>query len=562
MTPTPRLLALALLAGAAFTLPALAEPDASGFTAVVDGKETPAPDLSMGDPSVVQAIIAEGRDRNQVMQHLRHLTQNIGPRLTGSARALAANEWCKAQYESWGLSNPHLEKWGEIAVRFDRGPSTGRVLQPREEKDDDGNVTTSYDPVRDLEFSTSSWTFGTDGPLRAKIVKEPTTPEEFEKVKDSLSGAWVLIGPSQRVGVRGFRGAVSARYEIRKAAAKKAAEGVDPASMSVQERVALLPVAGYISTSRDERVWTGGVNGWRELKLDELPKAPHTVIRGSDYDFINSRIADGEAMHVEFDLQHTLTPGPIDCYNTIAEIPGTTWPEQVVIIGAHLDSWDGPGSQGTTDNGTGSSVTLEAARILMAAGAKPKRTIRFINFTGEEQGLLGSKGYVDLHKDEMTNVSCAFVDDGGTNYEGGLGAPAKMVEMLAAATAPVNNVFYSETDKKFLNVNVHTLKRRMPASGGSDHSSFNAVGVPGFFWDEVGRAEYGYGWHTQNDKLELAIEEYLRQSSTCAAVTAYRLACADTLLPRPGPEDKDEESENTPARAPREGRNRPRQQGE
>lgn len=521
------------------------------YTAVIDGKESAAPVLDMGDPAVVAAILAEGKNRNQVMQHLKHLTQEIGPRLTGSTNAERANHWCRERYESWGLSNSHVEQWGEIGVRFDRGPSTGKVIRVRTTTRDDGTEEVERTDIRTPEFTTSAWTFGTEGPLRGRVVKEPATPEEFEKSRESLRGAWVLISANTPVGIRGIRGAVNARYEVRKDAQRKAAEGADPATLSLPERVALEPVAGYLSTSRDERVWTGAINGWRDLNLADLPKEPHVIIRGTDYDFINSRVADGENIEVEFDLPHTLTQGPIPVYNTIAEIRGTEKPDEVVIISAHLDSWNGPGSQGCTDNGTGSAVTLEAARILAAVGAKPKRTIRFINWTGEEQGLLGSRAYVEKHKDEMDKVSCAFVDDGGTNYEGGLGAPAKMVEMLAAATAPTNNQFWSETDKKFLNVNVRTHNRVMPASGGSDHGSFNDAGVPGFFWDEVGRADYGYGWHTQHDKYDLAIEEYLVQSSTNAAITAYRLACAETLLPRPTPEERAKEREEGPGNRPR-----------
>lgn len=530
-----------------FAAAALAGPDGQSYTAVIDGKETPAPAMSMGDDATVAAILTEGKNHNQVMTHLRYLTGQIGPRLTGSSNAERANKWCQSQYEAWGLSNAHLEAWGEIPVRFDRGPSSAKVYERKESKDEKGEVKVEYEAIRDLQFSTSAWTYGTDGPVRAKVIKEPTTPEEFDAVRADLKGAWVLIGPSQRVGIRGFRGAVSGRYEIRKAAAKKVAEGTDPTTLTVPERVALEPVAGYVSTSRDERVWTGGINGWRELKLEELPKAPHAVIRGSDYDFINSRVADHEPIELEFNLANTLTQGPFPVYNTIAEIRGTEKPDEVVIISAHLDSWNGPGSQGCTDNGTGSAVTLEAARILAAVHAHPKRTIRFINWTGEEQGLLGSKGYIEKHKDELDKISAVFVDDGGTNSEGGLGAPEKMVPMLAAATAPTNGQFWSETDKKFLNVNVRPIKRRMPGGGGSDHSSFISAGVPGFFWDEVGRADYGFGWHTQNDTIDLAIEEYLVQSSTNAAITAYRLACADTLLPRPGPDDKDEDSNDDAA---------------
>src|SRR5690606_18097550 len=117
------------------------------------------------------------------------------------------------------------------------------------------------------------------------------------------------------------------------------------------------------------------------------------------------------------------------------------------IISGHLDSWNGPGSQGVVDNGTGSAVTLEAARILAAVGAKPKRTIRFILWTGEEQGLLGSRAYVEsLSEEERAKISAVFVDDGGTNCEGGLVCPPWMFEYLAPATAATNGQFFSEVD--------------------------------------------------------------------------------------------------------------------
>jgi hypothetical protein len=121
-----------------------------------------------------------------------------------------------------------------------------------------------------------------------------------------------------------------------------------------------------------------------------------------------------------------------------------------------------------------------------------------------------------------------------------------MVPYLAAATAPVNGVFYSDTDKQFLDVNIKRQKR-FNQEAASDNASFNMAGVPGFFWDEVGRADYYFGWHTQNDKLALAIPEYLVQSSTNAAVVAYQLACAPGLLPRV---IKPEEGEAKPATSP------------
>lgn len=527
--------------------------NAHGWTAVIDGKDVAAPEIPMGDEVVVRSILDEGKNRNQVMQHLTYLTQEIGTRLTGSSNVERANYWCKENYEKWGLVNAQVEQYGTIGGRFDRGPSSAKVMLRRErvkEGAEEGAAPEfTYDVMRECEMTTMAWAAGTDGVVRGRIVREPKDAEQFEKVKGQLKGAWILVEAPSPVGQRGIRSMMGARYDALKDARKKVAEGAAVETLSVTERLAFEDVAGYISTSRDERVWTGGVPGWRDLDVDTMPKDVHIQVRLSDYDFINSRLTDEDPIEFEADLKHTFAKGPIPIYNTIAEIPGTEFPNEVVIVSAHLDSWDGPGSQGCTDNGTGSAVTLEAARILAAVGAKPRRTIRFINWTGEEQGLLGSKGYVDKHPDVLSTISAVFVDDGGTNTQGGLPCADVMADYLAAATAPTNYQFYSETDKKWLNVNVRKSGKRNPRGGGSDHATFNGAGVPGFFWDEVGRADYGYGWHTQHDKLDLAIPEYLVQSSTNTAITAYRLACAPSMLPREAPRSENEPEE--PAQRPR-----------
>ncbi|MEI7658564.1 MAG: M20/M25/M40 family metallo-hydrolase [Phycisphaerae bacterium] len=503
-----------------------------GWTAVVDGKPAAAPEMPMGDEVVVHSILDEGKNRNRVMDHLTHLCKAIGPRLTASTAVEQANLWCKEQYERWGLTDARIEKYGEAAVRFDRGPSSAKIVLRRERRKEGEAVETSYDTLRDCQFTTLSWSSGTQGSLRAPVVREPISDEQYAAVKDRLKGAWILVAAPSPVGQRGIRSMMGARFDALRDARRKVKEGASVESLSLVERLAQSGAAGYISTSRDERVWTGAVPGWRELDLATVPPEPLVQIRLSDYDFLNSRLADGEPVEFEADLKHTLQQGPIPLYNTIAEIRGSELPDEVVIVSAHLDSWNGPGSEGTTDNGTGSAVTLEAARILAAVGAKPRRTIRFINWTGEEQGLLGSKGYADANKDLLPKVSAVFVDDGGTNYQGGAPCADVMAEYLAAATAPTNYQFFSATDGKWLNVSIRKNGARNPRGGGSDHATFNAVGVPGFFWDEVGRADYGYGWHTQHDHLDLAIPEYLVQSSTNTAIAAYRLACAPNLLPR------------------------------
>ncbi len=462
----------------------------------------------------VLRIIDEGQNRNQVMEHLTELCEGIGPRLTGSTRLDHAHQWAASKFIEFGLENIHQYEWGTIPVRFDRGPSTGRMVAPVE---------------RDLEFTTRAWSAGTDGPVRGRVFREPLAQEEFDAIADQLEGAWILRGATaqRRRGVLG---------------------GTDPPGEFL-DALHAAGIAGLISPRTGELVTTGAQRGWRELTIDTLPDVVSVAIRRSDYDAMNSRIADGETVEVEFDLAHAFVEGPIPVYNTIAEIVGSQWPDEVVIVSGHLDSWDGPGSQGTIDNGTGSSVTIEAARILAAAidgdpDRRPKRTIRFILWSGEEQGLLGSRAYVEaLSEEERAKISAVFVDDSGTNHQTGVTAIESMVEMLDWAFEPSNYAFpeYPLTVR---------VAERMPRRGASDHQPFINVGVPGFFWNKAGRANYSYGWHTQNDRLDLAVPEYLVFNSTTSALAAFMVANAPTMMPRELPEEEAEEPAAEPAADP------------
>lgn len=524
---------------------------------------------AQGDPDVVKRIINEGKNNSKTWVYLTYLSEEIGPRLTGSARLERANNWMRDMFESFGCTNAHLMQWGEIPVRFDRGPSFARMTKPVE---------------REFEFTARSWSAGTLGAIKGKVVKQPTTMEELEAMKDDLKGAWVLAKPTTRGNRRGVGGGDGAPPPPGGAGAAGGAAGGDrnaapgdagaaggarggnapPAGGAAgdgnapprrgqgggggqggaggpggaagqnEELVKALyaaGIAGRIMPSTSDLVITGGATGWRTMNYDELPTEVSITVSRKDYDAINSRLSDGEQVEIEAKLDHHFTKGPIPLYNTVAEIQGTEFPEQVVIVSAHLDSWDGPGAMGSQDNGTGSTVTLEAARILNAVGAKPRRTIRFILWTGEEQGLLGSKGYLDsLSDEEKANISVVLVDDGGTNYQGGLVCVENMKDMLTKATEAVNPAF---PDMK---VDI-LVRERMPRGGGSDHATFNAAGIPGFFWEEDGLGgregkNYTYVHHTQYDTPRFAVPEYLVQSATCTAVTAYNLAMADTMLPR------------------------------
>jgi hypothetical protein len=263
--------------------------------------------------------------------------------------------------------------------------------------------------------------------------------------------------------------------------------------------------------------------GWRG---SERPSAenriPQLAVAHNHYELLY-RLASrpGPAKtRLELEVTNKWVPGPIKVYNTVGEIRGSTKPDEVVVCGAHIDSWDL--GQGTTDNGTGTCVVLETARILSKLakeGAPPKRTIRFILFTGEEQGLYGSKAYVKQHQEELKNISAAIVHDTGTGKVIGIatGRRPKSQEILEKNLAWL----------KELGV---TYFSRF-AGGGSDHMSFEQAGVPGFMFNQE-IAGYGFTHHSQADTLDRAIAENLEQGASVMAVLAYHIANLPELLPR------------------------------
>jgi Zn-dependent M28 family amino/carboxypeptidase len=223
---------------------------------------------------------------------------------------------------------------------------------------------------------------------------------------------------------------------------------------------------------------------------------------------------------VEVEITNKFIPGPITVYNTVGEIPGEK-ADEFVVVGAHLDSWDL--GQGTTDNGTGSCVVLETARLLAKSGVKPKRTIRFILFTGEEEGLHGSQQYCTRHKDEMAKTSVALVHDTGTGKVLGFGLQGREV------IKPI-------MDRELVslkNLGGFTGCTLRPISG-TDHQSFERVGVPGFACDQD-MDEYRLTHHTQADTFDKAKEPNLIQGAQVMAVTAMRVANLPELLPRDRP---------------------------
>lgn len=436
---------------------------------------------AQGDPTTIKNLIDEGKNHNNVMYFMTHIANDIGPRLTSSPRLAAGQRWAVEEFKRMGCTNVHLEQWGEAPVGWDRGPhQSARMLEP-------------YDV--DMAFTTPAWTNGTNGEVTAEAIMAPATVADVQNMAAQLKGKWVVMPTATRD------------------------KPLDPALVTEVEKSAV----GLIYGSRSNLVVTGGT--WRDKTFENHPGIVRVTVGKADYDRIVRNLDWKRKVVLAINAENNWYKGPVPQYNVVAEIKGTEKPDEVVIVSGHFDSWNGPGSQGASDNGTGSAVTMECARLLNKVGAKPKRTIRFILWSGEEEGLYGSTAYVKNHADEMDKISAVLVDDGGSNYQGGFDVLETMKPMFDLAVAPMIAAFPDYPQ-------VIRVLPQMPRGGGSDHVPFNAIGVPGFFTIETGKQDYGFVHHTQYDNLEHVFPNYLVQSSTNFAVVSYSLACADTMLPR------------------------------
>jgi len=448
-------------------------------------KPTESKEEAVVESPEIQAIIEAGRNNSQVQDHLDVICNRIGPRLTSSEGLTAGCLWAKEKFESMGLSNVQMEQWGEFPVGFERGFSAGQMTAPKE---------------MDLKFGTNSWTAGTQGRSRGPAVMAPSSLEELDSMKDQLAGAWVLSGPSPRR--RGMT--AEQRQEL----------------LDLRKGILDCKPLGLVRSTSGELILTGGNY---QITWEELPTVPEINLVKSQFTEIAQLIADGQEVMVMFDIRNFFRKGPIGLYNVYADIPGTEFPDEYVVVGGHIDSWDG--ATGATDNAAGSATTIEAARILMAAGIKPKRTIRFMLWSGEEQGLLGSRAYVKAHPEVVDKVSAVFVHDGGTNYVAGIGVPNDMRDDIEQVFAPAVRL---DERAPFEISEITTIS----AGGASDHSSFISGGAPGFFWKQRGRAVYRDTHHTQYDTFETIVPEYQQHSAIVIAIGAYGVANLDRMLPR------------------------------
>jgi carboxypeptidase Q len=489
------------------------------------------------DEAVFWKIRQEATSRSQILQTVHVLTDVYGPRLTGSPNLKSAGEWAVQQMTSWGLKNGHLEPWDFGRAGWANERVTAHLVSP----------------VKDaLVVEVLAWTPGTTGVARGQAVQItlPTRPNAtdmttfLDSIKSTIKGRMVLVGPHQSVPVT-FNAAPLRREDadvvtLLNTPPAQPPQAAGPAQRSdeaqrpltnaqVQEQLNQFLLAnGALVRINDAGRDHGQIRAFDNATRDVTKAPPTVVMRNEDYGRISRLLADKRQVELEFEIVNRSYPEGRTSYNVIAEIPGTDKADEVVMLGGHLDSWHA--ATGATDNAIGCSVMMEAVRILTAIGAKPRRTIRVALWSGEEQGLLGSRAYVREHfgtfedpKPEYAKLSAYFNMDSGTGRIRGLTAfgPPRTADVLREAMASFKDLGM-----------LGATTTRSRGTGGTDSTNFNAAGLPGIntMLDPI---QYQtHTWHTNLDTYERIVEEDVKKASMVIAGAVYHLAMRDELLPR------------------------------
>jgi carboxypeptidase Q len=467
----------------------------------------PAPAVTqraVGVPSnddLVARMIQEGTQRSHVDADLQYLVDVIGPRLTGSPEMRRANDWTRQKFVEYGVDRAELEPWS-FGIGWTRGPMTLRMLAPQH---------------RELLGVSWAWSPGTKGPVAGDVVfMDARTQSDYDRrFAGKLRGAWVMLGPAYSVvnaAAPPLTSADSARHDtLARALAPHTRDEVE----FFNSRVPLLAREGAAGAIHD---------GGKQFGLFTMAGSPayvspipQIVIGNDNYAQLERLARRGEHTRIEVDISNTFTRDTLEAWNTVAEIRGSEKPNEVVLLGAHLDSWDL--ATGSTDNAAGAIAVLEAARILTASGVHPKRTIRFALFSGEEEGLFGSQEYAMRHERELDNFQTVLVLDNGTGRITAMAVQGReeLRDMWKAMLQPV--------------ASLGQLIVRSGIKTGTDHLAFAPYGVPVFNYDQLTRG-YDHTHHSQVDDYSHSVPSDIAQAATIMAVNAWQFADLDQLLPR------------------------------
>jgi hypothetical protein len=442
-----------------------------------------------GTKPALTKIAGEGMMNSHAFEFLTELSDKVGARVTGTPEAQKAVDWGIAKMRGIGLENVRAEKW-QLWRGWKRGSAEAELLAPTQHK---------------LRVDAMGWTGSTPAGGAEGEVVAVNLFDLDQEIKDvsRLKGKVALV--------------------VTKGAPKK---NGDMMFVAFGDFLRAAGKAGAL-------VVIGGQGGAKASGMN----LTHTGILGFDADFavpvvsmtaedqgqLERYVDAGDKPRARFNIQNTFTSGPVESANVMGEIRGREKPEQVLVVGAHLDSWDL--SEGATDNGTGSASVLAAADAIVRSGMKPRRTIRFVLFTGEEQGLDGSFAYVKQHKAEMTNhLGDLVLDEGqGPVSEFQLGGREDLVESFQPFSKAVENIREVKVNEKL--------------ESGTDTLPFSMAGLPGINMNQDS-PEYKYTHHSAADALEAVKPEVLTQNATLMAMTAFWIADRPERFASPWPAER------------------------
>jgi carboxypeptidase Q len=474
-----------------------------------------------GKPDPYRKIVAEIESRNELMANLEYLSDMLGPRMTGSETLHRANEWTAQKFREYGAESVHQEPW-ILGRSWTRGRAEGKIVSPAEHR---------------LTLASHGWTVGTNGVIRGPVVYiHASKPQDLESFKGKLHGAIVILyeprdleAPVNPVTVPyGDYGNSLLNMNTPEPPIDFGFFGKAYQFLTEQRTGAILMASdkkyGLLNTYTLGLFATPGANLSSPMgEQVRIARTPAAYVSWEDYNLI-WRLLQRGSVTLELNIENSYSETPVEVYNTVAEFGGTERPDEVVILGAHLDSWDL--GTGATDNGTGVAAVLEAARALLKSELKPKRTIRFVLFSGEEEGLLGSQAYVESHQRELPKISAMLVHDSGTGKVVSID-----LEGDYAAREVMDGVVESMPDLGLVEPTLRSVY-------GSDDFTFYKAGVPGFLalQDPL---DYAQTHHSQADTLDRLRKQDLQQGAKVLALWAYRVAQLPGMMPRqPQPEKK------------------------
>jgi carboxypeptidase Q len=470
----------------------------------------PAPAWASSDP-VLQRIWDEGMNRSRAEPLAQALLDSVGPRLTGSPNIQAAYDWAVRQYAGWGIT-ARTEQWGTWRG-WQRGYTHVDLVSPR---------------VRTLEATMLAWSPGTNGPVTAGVAILADLPDSaaFRGWLPSVRGKYVLISYPQatcRPDSNWARWAMPASFERMKAEREAGTQAWTARIRRTGQDTRTLPrvledagAAGVITN-----LWS---LGWGVDKIfnGRTMKVPTFDLSCEDYGLVYRLAEHGQGPQLRVDAEARF-PGDLPASNVIAEMRGARKPNEYVMLSAHFDSWDG--GSGATDNGTGTVVMMEAMRILKTVYPRPARTILAGHWAGEEQGLNGSRAYVEDHPQVVQNLQALFNQDNGT------GRIRNFSLQGFTGVAPYFRRWFGMLPPLLVD-SIQVNDPGTPSAGGTDNASFVCAGAPAF---GLGSLSWDYGtytWHTNRDTYDKISWDDVRMNATLTAMLAYLASEEPTRLPR------------------------------